>query len=577
MKSIRSKLILVYSLVFVIVFTSILSASLILSKSNLSEMATYNLQNKISGDLNSIKKIINDNYGTLQYSNGDLLKENGESLYQESQLIDKMGEELDIVITIFKKEGDDFQRITTNIIDDNGKRAVGTMLGKDSAAYDPIMNQIKYEGEANILGYDYLTVYEPIVKGNDTIGIIFVGVSKARVNEIINKSLRNYSTLLTLLLVTMLVIAIIITILIANNITKPMNDLSKVASTLAQGDLTLSPNIKLLSDKTEIGQFANQFNNMRIELQSLIGKIKLISDNMYNSSEQLAMTSDTIANSSIEASKNVEEISKGATDQAQNTENGTEQVVVLGTIVDDNSKLLIKAKDTVGTLSAISNEGQRTIGALSKTTEENLEVGNYIQSQFKLMENSSNKIASASELILSIADQTNLLALNAAIEAARAGDAGKGFAVVADEVRKLAESSRESSEEIGAIIKELIENTRNASDLIQKSSDHLLKQSEAVTHTEKAFNNIYTVLGELEDNILSVDVSSKEMIANKERILDVMQNLAAIAEENAASSEEVSSTVHEIMDAIKSIAKSSKSLSSISKDLQEQTAKFTVE
>jgi twitching motility protein PilJ len=64
----------------------------------------------------------------------------------------------------------------------------------------------------------------------------------------------------------------------------------------------------------------------------------------------------------------------------------------------------------------------------------------------------SQEISGIVSLINSIAERTHILALNASMHAASAGEAGKGFAVVADEVQRLAESARQSTEDIAAMV-----------------------------------------------------------------------------------------------------------------------------
>lgn len=79
------------------------------------------------------------------------------------------------VATVFAKSGDDFIRVSTSLKKEDGSRAMGTFLGKNSPAYEPIMKKQKYVGNARLFGKDYITVYAPIVEGDQILGILFIG------------------------------------------------------------------------------------------------------------------------------------------------------------------------------------------------------------------------------------------------------------------------------------------------------------------------------------------------------------------------------------------------------------------
>jgi hypothetical protein len=94
-------------------------------------------------------------------------------------LVDSVVGKVGGTATIFVKSGDSYVRVATNVKKDDGLRAIGTVLDPNGKAILNIRKNEPYYGEANILGKDYQTGYEPIrdAAGN-LIGIYYVGYLK---------------------------------------------------------------------------------------------------------------------------------------------------------------------------------------------------------------------------------------------------------------------------------------------------------------------------------------------------------------------------------------------------------------
>ncbi|WP_192459129.1 methyl-accepting chemotaxis protein [Musicola keenii] len=81
------------------------------------------------------------------------------------------------ISTVFVRDGDDFVRVTTSLKKEDGTRAVGTKLDRESPAYAPVTGNRVYRGLATLFGKQYITQYQPVSDhtGN-VIAILFVGV-----------------------------------------------------------------------------------------------------------------------------------------------------------------------------------------------------------------------------------------------------------------------------------------------------------------------------------------------------------------------------------------------------------------
>ena len=80
--------------------------------------------------------------------------------------------------TVFVKSGDEFVRVSTNVLTPEGKRGVGTQLARN-AAYDALTKGQQYCGPIDVLGTAFDACYNPIKDGaGKIIGASYIGHKK---------------------------------------------------------------------------------------------------------------------------------------------------------------------------------------------------------------------------------------------------------------------------------------------------------------------------------------------------------------------------------------------------------------
>ncbi|MEO7496951.1 MAG: methyl-accepting chemotaxis protein [Massilia sp.] len=109
------------------------------------------------------------------------------------------------------------------------------------------------------------------------------------------------------------------------------------------------------------------------------------------------------------------------------------------------------------------------------------------------LQGKSKSIAGFTQVISEISARTNLLALNAAIEAARAGEHGRGFAVVAGEVRQLAQRTKEATDEISAMVRDINQQA-------ERASTGMVSLSEVVNQAAGNVERVHDLLDNIEQS-----------------------------------------------------------------------------
>ena len=80
--------------------------------------------------------------------------------------------------TVFVKDGDEFVRVSTNVLTPEGKRGVGTQLARNKA-YEAVIAGSQYCGPIDVLGTAFDACYNPIKDtSGKLIGVSYIGHKK---------------------------------------------------------------------------------------------------------------------------------------------------------------------------------------------------------------------------------------------------------------------------------------------------------------------------------------------------------------------------------------------------------------
>lgn len=358
---------------------------------------------------------------------------------------------------------------------------------------------------------------------------------------------------------------------------KPLNSVTSILGKIAALDFTEDTKaVKIAKMKDETGTLARAAGLLREELIDVISGIKNQSAELYKASEALEQSAKGTAATMEQVERAVSDIANGATNQAEETTSASENVLVMGSMIEDTTREVSELKINADGMKETSKEAQNILNALMKENEKTIESIDDIYRQTNTTNESALKIKEATAIITSIADETNLLSLNASIEAARAGEQGRGFAVVASQIQKLAEQSSESAQRIEEITNMLIMDSSMAVKTMNVVKSNMDVQSEKMAQTDKMFEKFNTGVIASIESVDNISVKTEGVDEARVRVVDLVQSLSAIAEENAASSQETSASVTQVTEIVADISNSADKLKAISAQMEDIVSVFKV-
>ena len=453
----------------------------------------------------------------------------------------------------------------TMLLDSKNNYMAAPDIEIGSGAGESISNNIN-ENNGVIKDDQTKTFY---VKNEQTGWTILAKTFDSEAEAVANKNLRSDLTVVFIAFI----FAAVFVYLIIRSINGPLQELSKKATLISEGDLSVKVNI---NSKDEIGHLGEVFNTMRENLSTLIQQGLHSADGVREAASSLKESTNLTIEATEQSAHAVQEVAISTDEQLKGNEQNAQSMNHIAQniieIANRSHEVTSLSTNAIGTVNEGNIVVQNTVNQMNSIDDSVSQSDEKIRALSKRID----EIGSIVDVINNIANQTNLLALNAAIEAARAGEHGKGFAVVAQEVRLLAENSQQSTEQINLLIKGIQEDTANSVVLMNHAKTDVQQGIQLTNETAGKFQQILEALQTIAPKVDDVTATSQEMAASVEQTSTTATSLVTHAQTTAAAAEEVAATTEEIHASMEEMGASAQSLNQMADHLQQVMHKFKV-
>lgn len=375
-----------------------------------------------------------------------------------------------------------------------------------------------------------------------------------------------------------MVLCLIAAIFFTRKIVAPIISATDTIEKLGNLDFSedVSSDKKMLNRKDEVGVMLRSIAELKNIIVKVMTEIRAYSESLGEAAEALKNSANESSTAAGQVETAITGIADGASSQAQETQSATENVIVMGKMIEQASTEVEQLGDNAADMHKASENAMSILAELEKINQKTMEAIHIIGEQTQKTNESAAKIKVATDMISEIAEETTLLSLNASIEAARAGEQGRGFAVVANQIQKLAEQSADATTQITEVISELVNDAQESVQTMDEVKEVMNQQSENVSQTEKAFKNVEKGIAESIESVEKITDKTRKLDEARAGVVDVVQSLSAIAEENAASAEETSASASEVGSIMEDVSQNANMLDEIAVKLNENVKKFKI-
>ncbi len=302
-----------------------------------------------------------------------------------------------------------------------------------------------------------------------------------------------------------------------DNLQAQVEKLVSEVSGVGEGDLRIQAEVTA----DALGVLADSFNYMVEELGSLVVRVKMVAQEVENST---TMTFERMTQLVETADMQIKQIAQAAI-EVERMANSSRQVA-----------------ERAQTLYSIAREARQSAESGRESVQQTVEgmerIHEYVQdtsSKVQTLGERSREINNIVEVIANIAHQTNRLALDAAIQAAMAGENGKGFGAVAADIRRLAERAKDQASMISRIVRGVREDIGAVAVSMRDTERETSIGAQLAQEAGSSLVSIFGVVERQAEEIEVINQMAAQQLQSSSAVVHIMQGVSDSTRETSSS------------------------------------------